>query len=121
MDSEQTSKNSWLAGGALLLSSAPILLIILGIFSEAITLWRESLQPVRSGVVNVTIRLAVIQLGLYLAFPCGLVNLIFGNFAHAKGLIGRKALNVGKVIGILGLLFGLCAWILFAMVSAIEF
>ncbi len=110
-----TPRPSW-PSLTLILASIPILFIFL-----AALLAYVSEVTARDGVYDVTFENAAFFGGLYLAIPCGLIAIIAGTNARSRGLINKKFAAAGIVIGVLGILFGLVAWVWFAMVSAFVF
>ena len=100
----------------LVLASIPIVMTLLAFIQAVI-----SEVTTTNGVYDVTYERAAFFGGLYLAIPCGLIAIIAGASARSRGLINKKAAATGIVIGSLGLLLGLVAWVWFAMVSAFVF
>jgi len=91
-------------------------MIIMGIISELV----KASQPY-TGIVDTTNENAVFFGGLFLAIPCGLLDIFAGNFALSKSLTNRKIAVTAIIIGIIGLLLGTLAWVLFHMVTSIVF
>jgi len=68
------------------------------------------------GFVDATTEQAVFFGGLYLAIPCGLLNIIIGINARSKGLTKKWIAITGIIIGILSILIGLIAWAWYYMI-----
>ena len=115
MNTKQAPKPNWPAG-VIIAASIPILLTILNI----IIAWVSEITT-HDGIYDVTAEQAALFGGLYLALPCGLINIIVGVYARSKGLLKKKVAIPGIMIGIVGILLGLIAWALFYMISSFEF
>jgi len=121
VNTEQASKTNW-STGVIIGSSIPITLIVIGIIIKLLAFATPSLQQLPLMDPNdTTIENAVLFGGLFLALPCGLLNSIVGSYALSKGLMKKKVAITGIIIGVLGILMGLLAWVSFYMVSLIEF
>jgi hypothetical protein len=108
---KQASNSKWLS--ILTISSIPIALLLIGIVIELIS----ALQPPPpDGVYDVTIEYLVFRGGLIFALPCGVLNIIVGIFALSKDLVKKSVAISGLVIGILGFLIGLIAWVWYSMI-----
>lgn len=120
MNAKTASKTHW-SVVVLIGSSLPILLILLGILHELVSAWVASLNPIRSGLVDVTVEHLVFLGGLYLALPCGLLNLIAVAQARSRGLVNKKIAAAASLLGVLSLLFGSIVLIFNYMISQFEF
>ncbi len=103
---------NWSAG-VIIGSSIPIILIVIGIVIAVIKEFNVS-----DGIRDTTIMNAVVFGGLYLAIPCGLLDIIVGNSAQSRDLVKKKVATTGIIIGVLGILIGLISWFLFYIVSS---
>jgi hypothetical protein len=117
MNPEQTSQPKGLTC-ILVGSSIPILFILVGLLIEFLKFIAAQYLP-RQGVVDTTLENAILFCGLYLALPCGLLDIISGIIARSKG--SRILATAGITIGISGIIFGLLAWGLNYVVSQIVF
>jgi hypothetical protein len=115
MNAKQASKTNWSAG-VIIGASIPITLIVIGTIIALISEFNT-----HDGIYDTTIMSAVLFGGLYLAIPCGLLDIIVGILAQSRDLVKKKIAITGIVIGVLGILMGLLSWISFYMVSLIEF
>jgi hypothetical protein len=115
MDTKQSSTTKWPVE-LLIVSSIPILLMIIGIILAVV-----SELTARNGVYDVTAEHFVFMAGLYAAIPCGLIAIIAANAARSKGLVNKGVAVGGILLGVLSLLFGLVAWVWFSMISAFVF
>jgi hypothetical protein len=115
MNTKQTSQMNWPAG-MIIASSIPILATIINI----ILAWISEITT-HNGIYDVTAEQAALFSGLYLALPCGLLNIIVASYARAKGLLKKKIAIPGIIIGVVGILLGLFAWALFYMISSFVF
>jgi hypothetical protein len=109
MTTKQASKTNW-SVWVIIGSSIPITLIVIGII--------KALMSESHGIVDTTTEQAVFFNGLYLALPCGLLNIIVGINALSKGLVRKKVAITGIIIGALSIFMGLIAWSWFFMISA---
>jgi len=73
------------------------------------------------GPEDTTLENAILLGGLYLALPCGLLNIVAGIFARTKDVMKKKFARAGIIIGILGICIGLVTWAFFIAVSSFEF
>jgi hypothetical protein len=89
-----------------------IVLIVIGII---VTVVKEI--NVRDGVHDTTITSAVVFGGLWLAILCGVTGVIAGAYPRSKQLV-KKIATAGIVIGVLGILMGILAWISYYMISS---
>lgn len=119
VNTKQASKINW-AEGVITLSSIPIALIVLGIIIELVKLIFARIYYA-TGVHDTTIQFFVTRTALYLAIPCGLLNIIVGNLARSRGLAEKKIAITGIVIGIIGVFIGLFMWIIYIMLLSFEF
>jgi hypothetical protein len=110
MNTKQTAETNWPIS-VIVVSSIPIILIIVDIIIAVIMELNA-----RDGIHNTTYMNAAIFGGLYLAIPCGLLNIIVCNFARSRGLVGKKLAGTGIFIGVIGILIGLITWIMFSMI-----
>ena len=115
MDTAQVSKTNW-SLGMMIGSSIMIILIIVGILIKL----AKAFQPF-TGIVDTTNENAVFFGGLFLAIPCGLMDILAGNFALSKGLVKKNVAVFAMIIGGLGLVLGILAWVLFYMFTSIVF
>lgn len=115
MTTSRPDKPSW-PSVILFAGSIPILSILLAAILAYI-----SEVTAQNGVYDVTYERAAFFGGLYLAIPCGLIAIIAGARARSKGWVGKKAAAIGIVIGSLGLLLGLVAWVWYAAISSFTF
>ncbi len=111
MTTKQASETNWIVW-VIIGSSIPIVLIVIGIIKA----WL-SRTP---GIVDTTTQQAVFWGGLCFALPCGLLNIIVGINALSKGLVKKKVVIPGILLGVLSVLMGLIAWIWFFMISAFR-
>ena len=94
------------------------MLIIIGII---IALgWTIHTDPV-TGITDTTVENAVFFGGLYLALPCGLLDVVVGIRAQSKGLLKKKITIAGIIIGTLGIIMGLLSWAFMIMMSSFVF
>jgi len=82
--------------------------------------WTIYPDPV-TGITDTTVENVVLFGGLYLALPCGLINIVAGIFARSKGLVTKIVAIVGIIVGTLGVLIGIVSWGLYIMVSSFVF
>jgi hypothetical protein len=107
LSTKQSSKIDW-STGIIIASSIPIVLIIIGIIAMIGGAGRT--DPV-TGITDTTVENAVLLGGLYLALPCGLLDVVVGTQAQSRDLLKEKIKVIGNVIGILGIIMGLISWI----------
>jgi hypothetical protein len=112
---KQASKTNWPAG-VIIGSSVPILLIILAIIAA----WLSEINT-HDGIYDVTAENAAMFGSLYLALPCGLLNIIVGIFARSRGLLHKGVAVTGFIIGGMGVVLGLLAWAFFITISSFVF
>ena len=115
MNTAQASKTNW-STGVIIGSSIPIMLIVMGIIIALVSEFNT-----HDGIHDTTVMSAVLFGGLYLAIPCGLLNVIVGIFARSRGLVKKKVAITAIIIGVFGILLGLLSWASFYMVSSFVF
>jgi len=76
----------------------------------------KALMSESHGIVDATTEQAVFFGGLYLAIPCGLLNIIVCIKALSKGLIKKWGAITGIIIGIFSILIGLISWVWYYMI-----
>lgn len=106
--------------GVITAASIPIIWMAAGLLIELLTWATVNLRP-RTGIEDTTLENALLFGGLYLALPCGLINLIVGPYARSKERVSRRVAAFAIITGLLGILFGVLAWGLFIMISSFEF
>lgn len=111
----QPARPSW-PSVTLILASLPILLILLSIVQTVI-----SEVTTHNGVYDTTYENAAFFGGLYLAIPCGLIDITVGMLARSRGWSPAKLANPAIFVGGMGVLLGMVTWIWYAMVSAFVF
>jgi hypothetical protein len=119
MNTNPNSQSKWPVG-VFFGSSAPIVLMMIGIIIEVVTWVTASLRP-RTGIEDTTIENALLFGGLYLALPCGILNVVMAIFLQSKHKVSKKGSTTAIIVGILGILMGILAWVMFIMVSSFEF
>ena len=107
MNTKQVSITNWSAR-IIIGASIPFTLIIIG---SIVALVSET-----HGIVDATTEQAIFFGGLYLAIPCGLLNVFVGINILSKGLIKKWVAITGIIIGILSILIGLIAWVWYYMI-----
>ncbi len=115
MDSQPATKSHW--PQAVIVGSS--LLIALLIF-QIITVWVSEITT-QDGMYDTTVENAAFWGGIYYALPCGLINIIVGNYARSKGLVQKKVAVIVTILGVLGILIGLLAWTFYIMISSFVF
>jgi len=115
MDTKQESKIHW-PTWVIIASSILILLIVIGF----IIAWVSEITT-QDGMYDITVENAVFWGGIYYALPCGLINIIVGNYARSKGLVQKKVAVIVTILGVLGILIGLLAWTFYIMISSFVF
>ena len=108
---KQASKINWLS--IITIASIPITLLVIGIIIELVSALKP---PPADGIYDVTLEYLVFRGGLIFALPCGVLNIIVGIFTLSKGLVKKWAATTGIIIGILGFLIGLIAWVWYYMI-----
>jgi len=102
-------------------SSMPIILIIAGILIKLLAFAVRPLQQLPLMHPNdTTIENAVLFGGLYLALPCGILNVIVGILARSRGRLKKSVVITGISVGVIGILLGLLSWIAFSMLPSFE-
>jgi hypothetical protein len=100
----------------------PVTLIIAGILIKLLAFAVRPLQQLPLMHPNdTTIENAVLFGGLYLALPCGLLNVIVGILARSRGWLKKPVVITGISVGVIGILLGLLSWFFFMTVSSFEF
>ena len=107
------SKIHWPA--VFILSSVPILMLLTGIVIDFFCVLYPG--PAR-GIEDVTIEFLVFHGALYFALPCSLLNITAGTYTITTGLAKKRIAIPVIIIGIIGFLIGLAAWIWFFMVAS---
>ena len=103
-------------------SSMPVILIIAGILIKLLAFVVRPLQQLQLlHENNTTIENAVLFGSLYFALPCGLLNVVVGIFALSRGWLKKVATITGIIVGGIGIILGILAWIYFFMVSSFVF
>ena len=117
MNLQQFSRPGWLIV-LITVASTPIVLLLLGIMSEIFSLLWGHATP---GVRDTTIENAVFWGGFYFALPCGVLDVFAGISALSGGWLRKRSAIPVIILGSIGALMGLMAWVYFYMVSSIVF
>jgi len=121
INTKQASKTNWLVW-VIIGSSIPITFLVMATLIKLLASAIPSLQQLPLMDINdTTIENAIFFGGLYLALPCGLLNIIAGIFAQSRSLVKKKVAITGIIIGVFGILIGILAWAWFYAISQIVF
>lgn len=114
-DSEITTKQDSKPNGLILAiigSSIPIVLVVAGII--------KALLSEAHGIVDTTTEQAVFFWGLFVALPCGILDIVLGIKGRSKRLISKGIAITGIIIGVLSVVAGLISWIWYFMIAAFS-
>jgi hypothetical protein len=100
-----------------ILASIPVLLIAIGIVIALVA----GVSTGSEGGMDTTLVHIIFFSGMFLALPFGILDAAVGVYARSKSLVSKKISIPGIVIGSIGILIGLLAWIFFGMVSSFVF